>query len=68
MGRREAIPLLAQIEDFELIGGGFLVLGELDIDAPDPVPIRFEELHHVMADEAPGTGDTGTTHQSVSFR
>jgi hypothetical protein len=56
-GRRQAALPAAQVQQVELARGRRLVLGELQVDAPDEVALVGEETGDVVADEAAGTRD-----------
>src|SRR6185503_9183367 len=60
--RGARVRRLAQIEDEELVGGRALVLGALDVDAADPVPLAFQIADEMMADESAGAGDEYPRH------
>jgi hypothetical protein len=53
----ETVVPAAQVEEEELVGGRGRVLGALQVDAANPVPLLLEIAHQMMADEPAGPGD-----------
>ena len=56
-GGVQAIVILAEVKDLELIGCRRFVFGQFDIHAADPVTFRLQTLNQMMADETSGTRD-----------
>src|SRR5581483_749791 len=48
---KQAVLVLAQIENLKLIAGAGFILGILDIGPPDPMAIRFQPFDQMMSDE-----------------
>ena len=57
--RRDGGVGVVEVGDAELVGGARAPLGVLHVHAPDPVPVRRESPHEVVADEAPGAAHDG---------
>ena len=55
---------LAQIEEQEFVRRSRAVLGPLDVDAANPVPLTFQFGHQVMPDESAGAGDEDARHET----
>jgi hypothetical protein len=51
---QEAVLGLTQIQDFEVIAGRNFIFWVLNVNAADPMAVRFETLYQVVPNEAAG--------------
>ena len=61
--RLKAVAPTPEVQQLELIGARRLVLGNLDVDAADPIAAVLEVAHQVMTDKPASSG-----HQYTSLR